>query len=129
MPDQPAPATNATDPPRRPRGTPALYPEAYTWLVFVSAMDVMFTWVILFLGGRELNALAAALIRWGGLAAMAAFKFGLVAFVIVLCEIVGRRSPRAGRGLAYCGVVISAAPVAVSVALLVRHFHFPPGAG
>jgi len=116
-------------PPRFPGRTPALYPEAYTWLVFVSALDVMFTWVILFLGGRELNALAAVIIRRGGLAAMVAFKFGLVVFVIVLCEIVGRRSPKAGRGLAYCGVVISALPVVVSVALLVRHFHFPLGAG
>ncbi len=35
-----------------------LYPDLYTWFVFFAAMDVMLTWTILALGGREINGFA-----------------------------------------------------------------------
>ena len=31
----------------------ARYPQAYVWFIFVSALDLMMTWVVLYFGGRE----------------------------------------------------------------------------
>ena len=43
-----------------------LYQNEYAWFLLVSALDVMLTWVILALGGREANAIAnSVLARMG----------------------------------------------------------------
>ena len=43
-----------------------LYPRLYTWVVFLASMDIIMTWVILHMGGTEVNVLAASVIeRWG----------------------------------------------------------------
>lgn len=116
----------------------ALYPQAYTWYVFLSALDLMLTWVILHLGGREVNVLADWVIARFNLPGLVAFKFLLVVLVVILCELVGRRRPGTGRRLARWAVVLSAVPVLVAAAhllgLLLRgpHNAFPelgPGAG
>src|SRR3954471_5890061 len=55
---------------------PAMFPEAYTWFVFVSAMDLLLTWVILhYDGGREANALANAILQRFDLLGLVAYKF------------------------------------------------------
>jgi hypothetical protein len=108
MPDQPRRTTSAV-----------LYENHYTWFVLVSALDVMFTWIVLHAGGREANAIAAAVLQRFGLEGMVAFKFALVAFVIVLCEVIGRRSRNAGRNLASASVALTCVPLVVAVMLLV----------
>ena len=100
---------------------PMLYPNAYVWLVFVSAMDVMLTWRILEAGGTEVNPIARAVIEPWGLGGAIAFKFGLILFVIGVTELAGRQRDRLGRFLAYLAVGLSAAPVAYSLALLLYH--------
>src|SRR3954470_8152958 len=65
-----------------------LYPKEYTWFVFLSATDVMFTWTILFFGGGEVNWLAAWVIRHYNLYGLVALKFASVLVVLVICEIV-----------------------------------------
>ena len=95
-----------------------LYPNQYTWLIFVSALDVMLTWVVLCVGGRETNVLAEAVVHRFGLPGLVGFKFALVLLVIVLCEWVGRRSLVAGRRLALASIAITCLPVAISFLLL-----------
>jgi hypothetical protein len=100
---------------------PILYPAAYRWVIFFAALDVICTWIILALGGRELNALARAAIEAGGLPAMLAYKFALIAFVLVLCEHIGRRKHTTGRRLARAAIVLNAFPVFVGVSHLGLH--------
>ncbi len=98
-----------------------LYPTQYTWFVFVSAVDLMFTWLILSpaIGGREVNSLANTIIQRYGLAGLATYKFALVAFVVLMCEVIGRSRPRMGRGLAGWAVALPAIAVVWSGVLLV----------
>ncbi len=93
---------------------PMLYQQAYVWFVFVSALDVMLTWIILSLGGSEVNVVADAVISHAGLAGIVAYKFCLVIFVVLMCEAVGRRRPQAGRKLAEWSVAVTAIPVVLS---------------
>jgi hypothetical protein len=95
-----------------------LYPNQYTWLIFFSALDVMLTWVVLFRGGFEANTIAARVIERFGLPGLVGFKFALVLLVIVICELVGRRNPTAGRRLAVAGIALTCVPVAISFLLL-----------
>ncbi len=95
-----------------------LYENQYTWFVLVSSLDVMFTWIVLHAGGREANAVAAAVLERFGLEGMVVFKFALVAFVIALCEVIGRRNVDAGRRLASWAVALTCVPLLVAMALL-----------
>lgn len=97
-----------------PRSQTVLYPNVYVWFIFVSAMDVMMTWVVLAVGGHEANGLADAVIRRFGLPGMAAYKFTLAALVVTICETVGRRKPDTGRRLAEWAVAISCVPVVLA---------------
>ena len=94
------------------------YPAAYTWLVLVASLDLMLTWVILHEGGAEVNRLADRIIDLYGLWGLSAFKFGIVAFVICLCELIGRHRPGSGRFLAVAAVLLNCVPVTVASFLL-----------
>lgn len=94
---------------------PMLFPGPYKWFVYASALDVLLTWLILLLGGSEVNVLADAVIAFSGLRGILIYKFCLVVLVVVICEIVGRRRPRVGRNLARGAVVITASPVVLSI--------------
>ena len=95
-----------------------LFPNGYTWFVFLSSLDIILTWVVLHLGGREVNALADRIIwRWG-LPGLVTYKFLLVTLVIVLCESVGRRNPESARKLLAVGIVVTCLPVALALLLL-----------
>ena len=96
-----------------------LYQTAYKWFVFVSVADIILTWFILLLGGKEVNVLADAVIAHAGLKGILIYKFCLVLLVVLVCEIVGRRRPWVGRNLARLAIVITALPVILSVAQLV----------
>lgn len=100
---------------------PMRYQSEYVWLIFFSSLDIMLTWAILRRGGEEVNPVANFVIGWWGLNGAIAFKFALMLFVIISCEIIGRRRDRAGRLLCRSGVVISAAPVVYSLGLLAHH--------
>ena len=92
-----------------------LYQKAYKWFVYVSALDVVLTWFILLLGGQEVNVLADAVIAHSGLGGILIYKFCLVVFVILACEVVGRRRPSLGRRLAHYSIAVTAIPVLLSV--------------
>lgn len=95
-----------------------LYRRAYKWFIMASALDIVLTWLILQLGGEEVNALADTVIKYAGLNGMVIYKFCLMVFVVILCEVVGRRRPRLGRNLARASVVITAMPVVFSIVQL-----------
>lgn len=97
------------------------YPTAYVWLVFVSSLDVILTFVILAFGGHEVNPIAALVIETWGVPGAIGFKFALTLIVIMCCEVVGRRKDHVGRNLAILAVGISAFPVVWSFSLLIRH--------
>lgn len=99
-----------------------LYQQLYVWAVFLSAMDVMLTWLILSRSGDEVNPLARLVIGEWGMAGASAFKFALVMFAIVACELVGRRRHATGRRLAMACVLINALPVTWSLVLLATHW-------
>ena len=101
-----------------PANPQVLYPNEYAWLIFVSALDVMLTWIILYTGGYETNVLADAVVGRFGLPGLVVFKFALVLLVIVICETVGRRKPITGRRLAVASIAITCLPVVVSFTLL-----------
>lgn len=91
------------------------YENAYVWFVFLSALDLLFTWLVFDRGGYEANALAATVLRHTGLVGLVLFKFAVVLFVIMLCEGVGRKSVTAGRTLAVAAVGITCLPVALAI--------------
>ncbi len=96
-------------------GGSVLYPEFYAWFVFLAALDVMLTWIILYFDGSELNALANWIIDRNGMAGVVCYKFVIVAFVLSMCELIGRRNGGAGRKLAQLSVVITAFPVVLAL--------------
>jgi hypothetical protein len=102
-------------------GTSVLYQNHYVWFVFVSALDVMLTWVVLFHDGFEANLIADFIIGRYGLGGLVLYKFAIVAFVVCLCEVIGRRRYSAGRRLATWAVAITCVPVAMALAQLLIH--------
>jgi hypothetical protein len=89
----------------------AAYPSLYTWFVFFSSIDLLFTWLILHSGGREVNTIADWIIANFDLPGIVVYKFFLVVFVVTVCEILSRRRYDAGRKLARWAIVLSAFPV------------------
>lgn len=105
-----------------------LFQNAYVWTIFLSAMDVVLTGIILRYGGgpgldadREINPVARLIIAHWGMLGASFFKFALVLLVIVIAETIGRMKLNAGRTLAWTAVGISAFPVVWSLTLLTIH--------
>jgi hypothetical protein len=97
-----------------------LFPDSYVWLIFVSALDLMFTCLIIQLGGYEANVLADHVMDKFGLPGIAVFKFGLVTVVILIAEYVGRQKHNLGRQLASYSVAFPLTGVVVGAILLMR---------
>jgi hypothetical protein len=98
-----------------------LFPDGYVWFVFFSALDIMLTWVVLHVGGREANVLADRIIWRFGLPGLVAYKFALVVVVILICETVGRRNRETARKLLSVGIMLTCMPVVLAMALLALH--------
>ena len=94
------------------------YQNSYALFVFVSCLDIILTWVILYRGGEEVNPVAQLVIDAWGLPGAIIFKLSLMLFVIIACEIVGRKSDLKGRVLALVAILISSFPVVWSLTLL-----------
>ena len=86
------------------------YGPAYLALAAVSLLDILFTFIILSRGGRELNPLADGVIAAGGLHGTVAFKFGLMLMLVGLCEVMGRIRPRVGPWIAGMAVILWGLP-------------------
>ncbi len=106
----------------RPAPQPVLYPDAYGWIVFAGSLDVMMTWVVLGVGGTEVNAIADRALRHAGLSGLILLKFSVIALVLVICEYVGRRRPPVGRSIASIAIGLNALPVVAAFAQLALFF-------
>ena len=91
------------------------YPRPYAWFVVVSVLDILFTWTVLLLGGKEVNAIADMVINYAGGKGIIIYKFCLIVLVMVLCEVIGRRRDRIGKKLAEWSVAVTAVPVVLSI--------------
>jgi hypothetical protein len=122
-------ATTAGDPASRPGGNAApaghaaaargvLYPQPYLWYLFLSAMDVVFTTLILAAGGRELNMVAEWVLHRYGIRGMILLKFLMLTVVVLVCEFVGRHNHATGLKLSRWAVAASAFPVLVGASCL-----------
>ena len=124
-----APSASDSPPHRAGRfGLPVMRHEnACVWLVFVSALDVVLTRLILSVGTgsidaqNEINPLARLVIEEWGILGASLFKFSLVTIVIVITEVVSRLRPRTGMFLVWTSVAIGAFPVVWSLTLLIVH--------
>jgi len=97
------------------------YQNAYVWLVFVSALDIMLTALVLFAWhGREVNPMASLIISTMGFAWVVVFKFATMMTAIVICEVVGRNRDLLGRVLAFLAVMINSFPVIYTFCLLTK---------
>jgi hypothetical protein len=99
-----------------------LFPYTYLALIFVSALDVIFTYVVLLIGGVEVNPIANAVLHGPAeFDGLIAFKFAVVGLVVLLCEFIGRHAVETARRLSRWGVAISSFPVVWSSLLLIQH--------
>ncbi len=95
------------------------YQNAYVWLVFVSALDIIMTKVVLnHFEGDEANPIAQRVIDDFGFGWAILFKFAMMLVAVIACEMLGRHNDRAGRRLAVVAVIINAIPVVFTFALL-----------
>jgi uncharacterized membrane protein len=96
---------------------PVLYPNLYAWYILVSAMDIMITVTLLIhLGAHEVNMIAQRSIELFGTWGLIGLKFASVILVVAICEYIGRRRPRTGRGLAIAAIFISLFPIVAATA-------------
>lgn len=116
-------ATRPMQPRRMTGGWPALYPDTYAWFVLLATLDIVLTWIVLFFGGEELNAVARWILARYELVGMVVFKFSIVTLVICSCEYIGRKQRSTGRRLAEWAVAISAVPVVLAYAELLVVVH------
>ncbi len=101
---------------------PMRYPFLYAGFVIVSSMDLTLTWLVLqHQDGYEVNPIAASVIDHWGLPGAIAFKFSLMLFVIIICEIIGRKRDRTARRLARWSVGVSAFPPVYTMTLVALH--------
>lgn len=99
---------------RRRPGDVAL-PDHYVWLVLVAAMDVMLTWLILQLGGREVNWVADQVLQQGGLPGLLVLKFVVISFVICVCEYIARTRLSVAQRLVGWAIALHGVPLGVAV--------------
>jgi hypothetical protein len=95
---------------------PLHHPGIYIWYVVFATLDITLTWMILHLGGAELNAFADWIITRYDIIGTVIYKYALVVLVITICEIVTAAKPRVGRRLAEWSVAITVVPVVVALA-------------
>jgi len=88
-----------------------LFQNHYTWFIFLSAMDFMLTLVILAYGGVEVNAVAARIIQNHSFGGLFAFKLGMVLFIILLIEVIGRLRQETGLKVARMAILLTSFPV------------------
>lgn len=99
------------------------FPYFYLALIFVSALDLILTYVVLLIGGIEVNPIANAVLQSpADFHGLIAYKFLIVAAVVLICEYISRHADTTGRRLAGWAVGISAFPVVWSTLLLLNHF-------
>lgn len=104
-------------------GSPSHVGREGVWLVVLSAVDLFVTYRLLWQGGRfyESNPVAQWFFRQWNIAGMTGYKFGMVAFILVLGEVIERHRPGWGRAVVLFGAGAAAVVAAHGVRLLIHH--------
>lgn len=113
---------------RRQKGK-LLFETELCWFILVGSLDVFMTYMILrsSADGRtsnvliEGNPIARAILNRWGISGMVYFKFGMIALVSVIAEVVGQSRAELGRNLLRLGTLIVGAVVIYSLMLLNRN--------
>lgn len=93
-----------------------------TLYIFVSALDVFMTYILMRTGiFQEGNPVARYFFDRWGMKGMIYFKFGMVAFVIVLAQIIATKRPRAAEYLFKFATLVVGGVVMYSLFLFFRH--------
>lgn len=94
-----------------------------SWLVLLSVADLITTYALMRhgVGAYEANPIANWWFARWNVAGLAAFKFAVIAGVIVLAEYAERRRPWRGRVVLWVGIVATAAVFLKGLSLYVRH--------
>ncbi len=99
------------------------FPYFYLALIFVSALDLILTYIVILIGGIEVNPIANAVLQSpADFHGLILYKFVIVVGVVLICEFISRHADTTGRRLAGWAVGISAFPVVWSTLLLLDHF-------
>lgn len=89
--------------------------------LLVSVLDVFMTYIVLSTGNfREANLLARFFIVHWGARGMVYFKFAMVAFAVVVIQLIARNHPDIALRLLRLAVVIASCIVIYSATLLLR---------
>ena len=99
---------------------PLLLPSHYFWYLLVSSMDLMLTWLILGLGGHEVNAIADRVLQVHGFPGLIIYKFTLVIAVILFCEQIGRMDLKKAKQVLVFAIAVTSIPVVWSFLLLIH---------
>jgi hypothetical protein len=90
--------------------------------VFASALDVFMTYLMIRESHfTERNPIALYFLNHWGMKGMIWFKFGTVAFVCTLAQIIARRKPGTARFLLNFATIVVSAVVVYSLVLYLRH--------
>jgi len=100
-------------------GSRPILESEISWLLLLSLLDILLTWALLSRGPRfvESNPVAAWFFRRYNIAGLVAYKFGLIALVVVIAELVERNHEGRGRLVLRVGIIAAAAVVLYSAHL------------
>ena len=106
-----------------------LYETELSWFILISALDVFMTYIILRSSAEnrtsnvmyESNPVAQWILHRWGMPGMVFFKFGSVAVVCLIAEVVGRRRRHVGRLLLLFGTVVVGGVVIYSLNLFLKN--------
>ncbi len=97
--------------------------------ILANALDLFMTFLLLYFSNRgwmtknvvESNPVAQFFISRWSTAGLVFFKFGVVAFVVVIAQIVARKKPGTAKLLLNAGTLFVGAVVVYSLLLMLRH--------
>ena len=91
--------------------------------ILVNVLDIFMTWSLLWKwSGKftESNPIADYFIDYWGIRGMVYFKMGMVAFIVVLSQIIASKKPESARWLLNFATLVVAGVVIYSLVLLIR---------
>jgi len=103
--------------------TPMRFTRGHLILLFVATLDILLTFWILALDGREANPIARHVIERWSLGGAVIFKFSLTLFVMLICEYIANHRDRTARRLMFAAITISSTAPCYAIFLLWWHAH------
>jgi hypothetical protein len=100
-------------------GKPSVLGQEILWLLLLSAGDLFVTYALLWQGKfYEANPVARWFYDRWNIAGMTAFKFGVIAFVVILGETIEKRRPGVGRAILLLGCLAAGAAMLYGIQLM-----------